>query len=47
MAEVAKLSVMGVYPTNDMARALAMLESALPIRVKRSLSWWVTLEARP
>ncbi|WP_180126710.1 FecR domain-containing protein [Rhodoferax sp. BLA1] len=46
-AEVAKLSVMGVYPTNDMARALAMLESALPIRVKRSLSWWVTLEARP
>lgn len=46
-AEVAKLSVMGVYPANDMARALAMLESALPIRVKRSLSWWVTLEARP
>jgi len=46
-AEVAKLSVMGVYPVNDITRTLSMLESALPIRVKRSLSWWVTLEARP
>ncbi|MBT3066241.1 FecR domain-containing protein [Rhodoferax sp. U11-2br] len=45
-AEVAKLSVMGVYPANDIERALTMLESALPIRVKRSLSWWVTVEAR-
>ena len=45
--EVAKLNVMGVYPANDIERALTMLESALPIRVKRSLSWWVTLEARP
>lgn len=44
--EVAEFIVMGVYPATDTDRALAMLESTLPIRVKRSMSWWVTLEAR-
>lgn len=44
--EVANLSVMGVYPANDPTRALAMLESSLPIRVRQSLSWWMTVEAR-
>lgn len=44
--EVAELSVMGVYPANDAERALAMLENTLPIRVKRTLSWWVSVEAR-
>jgi len=44
--EVAELSVMGVYPANDTDRALAMLESTLPIRVTRKMSWWVTVEAR-
>ena len=44
--EVAQLRVMGVYPTDDTDRALAMLERNLPIRVRRSLPWWTTVEAR-
>ena len=27
-------------------RALAMLEQNLPIRVRRTLPWWTTVEAR-
>jgi len=44
--EVADLAVMGVYPANDPDRALAMLEQALPIRVRQPLPWWVTIQAR-
>lgn len=44
--EVARLRVMGVYPADDPERALAMLEASLPVRVRRPLPWWVTLEAR-
>lgn len=44
--EVAELSVMGVYPANDTDRALAMLETTLPIRIRRTIPWWVTVEAR-
>lgn len=44
--EVAELSVMGVYPANDPERALAMLENTLPVRVRRTLPWWITVEAR-
>lgn len=44
--EVAGLSVMGVYPADDPDRALAMLENTLPIRVRRTLAWWITAEAR-
>ncbi|MBF5056826.1 anti-FecI sigma factor FecR [Alcanivorax sp. 521-1] len=41
---VAGLPVMGTYPLDDTDRALAMLEAALPVRVRRRLPWWVTLE---
>ncbi|MFP1678100.1 FecR domain-containing protein [Alloalcanivorax sp. C16-2] len=41
---VAHLPVMGTYPLDDTDRALAMLEAALPVRVRRRLPWWVTLE---
>lgn len=44
--EVAGLKVMGVYPTDDTDRALIMLEQSLPIRVRRPLPWWTTVEAR-
>lgn len=44
--QVAKLSVMGVYPAHDTDRALAMLETTLPIRIRRTMPWWVTVEAR-
>lgn len=43
---VAGLRVVGRYPANDMDRTLAMLERELPIRVQRTLPWWVTLEPR-
>jgi transmembrane sensor len=42
----ADLRVMGTYPLDDPERALAMLEAALPVRVCRTLPWWVTVEAR-
>lgn len=40
------LRVVGTYPLLDTDRALAMLERSLPVRVVRTLPWWVTLEAR-
>lgn len=42
---VADLRVLGGYPINDLDKTLAMLESALPIKVKRSMNWWITLDA--
>ncbi|MFT3799686.1 MAG: FecR domain-containing protein [Burkholderiaceae bacterium] len=45
-SQVSGLKVMGVYPTDDPDRALSMLEQALPIRVRRTLPWWITVEAR-
>lgn len=43
---VAGLKVVGVFPAQDPERALAMLEAALPLRVQRTLPWWVSLEPR-
>ncbi|WP_017735822.1 FecR domain-containing protein [Pseudomonas sp. CBZ-4] len=43
---LAGLRVVGTYPLLDSDRALAMLERALPIRVVRTLPWWVSVEAR-
>jgi len=44
--EVAGLRVAGSYPATDPDRALAMLESVLPIRVRHTLPWWVGIEPR-
>jgi len=44
--DVAQLRVLGGYPLRDPAKALAMLESALPVRVRSTLPWWTTIEAR-
>ncbi|HEY0296268.1 MAG TPA: FecR domain-containing protein [Bordetella sp.] len=44
--EVADLRVLGGYPVNDPDKVLAMLESVLPIRVQRTLPWWVSIEPR-
>lgn len=44
--EVADLSVMGVYPADDPERALNMLARTLPIRVRRTLPWRITVDAR-
>ena len=43
--EVADLTVMGVFPADDPDLALSMLERSLPIRVRRTLPWWITVEA--
>ncbi len=44
--EIADLNVMGAYPLQDTDRALAMLERALPVTVRRILPWWVTVSVR-
>jgi transmembrane sensor len=44
--EVAGLRVVGAFPLHDPDQALAMLESALPVRVVRTLPWWVEITAR-
>ncbi len=44
--EVAGLRVFGSFPLHDMDGALHMLASALPIRIRRTLPWWVSIEAR-
>lgn len=40
------LRAVGTYPLQDSDRALAMLERSLPIRVVRTLPWWVNVEPR-
>lgn len=44
--EVAELTVMGVYPADDLDRALAMLARNLPIQVRQTLPWWTSIAAR-
>lgn len=44
--EVAELRVMGTFPLNDPEQVFALLEQALPVRVRRTLPWWTTVEAR-
>jgi transmembrane sensor len=41
---VAGLPVFGSYPIADPDRALAMLETVMPIRVRRRLPWWTSIE---
>ncbi|QRY82407.1 FecR domain-containing protein [Pseudomonas sp. PDNC002] len=45
--EVARLRVMGSFPLHDSDRALDMLASILPVRIQRTLPWWVSIEPRP
>jgi len=40
---VAPLRVFGSYPLNDPERALRMLERVMPIRVRRTLPWWIRI----
>lgn len=41
---VADLRVFGSFPARRPDKALAMLENLLPIRVKRPLPWWTSIE---
>ncbi|MBV4477039.1 FecR domain-containing protein [Pseudomonas botevensis] len=40
---VAALPVMGSFPLRDTDQALRLLEAALPIRVNKTLGWWVNV----
>lgn len=42
--EAAQLPVIGSYPATDPDRALNMLARVLPIHIKRTLPWWVSIE---
>ncbi|WP_426077576.1 FecR domain-containing protein [Janthinobacterium sp. PSPC3-1] len=42
--EVAQLRVLGGYPLHDLDKTLRMLAAVLPLRVRRPLPWWTTLE---
>ncbi|EHK63299.1 FecR domain-containing protein [Achromobacter arsenitoxydans] len=44
--ELAHLPVFGSYPIQDTERALDMLASVLPVRVRRTLPWWISIEPR-
>lgn len=43
--EVAPLKVFGGYPLNNPDEVLAMLEQVLPIKVNKTLPWWVSVDA--
>ena len=43
---VAELRLVGAFPLGDTDRILASLEESLPLRVRRTLSWWVSVEPR-
>lgn len=42
---VADLTLMGAYPLQDPARSLRMVETTLPVKVRRVLPGWIRLEA--
>lgn len=41
--EVAHLRLVGVYPLADTDRVLAALQASLPVSVRRTLPWWVSV----
>lgn len=43
--EVADLRVFGNFPLTDTDDTLDMLASAVPVRIRRTLPWWVSIEA--
>jgi len=44
--QVADLRVVGTFSLKDTDRALAALAASLPVSIHRTLSWWVTVDAR-
>lgn len=44
--EIAELRVLGGYPLDNRDKVLSMLEEVLPIRIKRTMPWWITIEAK-
>lgn len=44
--EVANLRVFGNFSLRDTDKTLDMLANVLPVRIQRTLPWWVSIEAR-
>ena len=44
--EIADLEVYGNFPIRNTDQVLGMLTSTLPVRVNRTLPWWVSIESR-
>lgn len=44
--EVADLKLVGTYALDDTDRILAALEATLPVRVERTLPWWVVVKGQ-
>lgn len=44
--QVADLRLVGAFPLADPARVFTALEASLPVRVVRTLPWWITIEPR-
>lgn len=42
---IAELPVMGAFPLDDTDRALRLLVAALPVKVQRLTSWWISVES--
>lgn len=43
---IAGMRLVGSYPLGDTDQALDMLQAALPVRVKRTMPWWITITPR-
>ncbi|NYS79507.1 MULTISPECIES: FecR domain-containing protein [Halomonadaceae] len=42
---VADLTLLGAFPLDDLERTLNMVETTLPVKVRRVMPWWIKIEA--
>ncbi|MCL5425397.1 MAG: FecR domain-containing protein [Gammaproteobacteria bacterium] len=42
---VADLTLLGAFPLKDLERTLDMVETTLPVKVRRVMPWWIKVEA--
>lgn len=42
---VANLTLLGAFPLDDLERTLDMVETTLPVQVRRVMPWWIKIEA--
>lgn len=42
---VADLTLLGAFPLNDLERTLNMVETTLPVKVRRVMPWWIKIKA--
>ncbi|MEC4768135.1 FecR domain-containing protein [Halomonas sp. CUBES01] len=42
---VADLTLLGAFPLDDLERTLKMVETTLPVKVRKVMPWWIKIEA--